>query len=288
LKPINLRKDPLWRIYAGLVEEAEDYVRHYKIPTRRFRASEIANCRRQIWYRLGGYIPFPKKPWLEMVGAAGDMGHDYVRYLANHYQFGLYGVEFEADHKQREMDNQACEYSVDGTKVTLSCRPDGFIKLGKRDAVLEIKTMTTFKFEKLQRAWKKGGNEGAIEWCLMEKPQFIWQGNQTSMIMEKNHVYLLCIDRNLNRIGLSTDGFGKPHTWEPLAGERTGGAVWEVEESDRQNILHKAADITHALRAGEPPAPEYVSSSTECSQCDFWIYCHGKKLGAEYPLKGLL
>ena len=291
MKPIELARDPVWRIYEGLAAEAEEKVRAYHRPARRFRASEISNCRRQIWYRLSGYVPFPKKPWLEMVGNSGDMHHDYYRHLANHYETGLSGITFGEDGQQDEAANVATEFEYDGSAFTLSCRLDGEQTLPDmpENAVLEVKTMTTYQFEAAQKAWAKDGTAGAIAWFQANKPSYLWQGNAAAMTVGKKSVYLLCIDRNLNRIGFSDRPLGgKPHTWDPLDGARAGGAVWEVEENDRLNILQKAADITKAIESGKPPTAEYVSSSTECGQCDFWIYCHGRKVGAKYPIAGVL
>lgn len=292
MKSIDLERDPIWKIYEGLAHESEHSVLNYTKQSRRFRASEIAGCRRKIWYRLGGFVPLPKYPWLEMVGAAGDLGHDYFRYLANHYEMGLGGITFDkATGKQEEIDNAWCDYDFNGQKFTLSCRPDGSMLLPEvpTDAVLEVKTVTSFAFDKAERAWKKGGNQGVIDHYLAEKPNFLWQGNQSAMILKKTHIYLLVIDRNLNRIGFGTEGFGKKHGWEPLAGKRAGGCVWELEESDKENILYKAAAITEALNGDvPPPAPEFLASSNECGQCDFFIYCHGKKKKMEYPIPGVV
>lgn len=288
MKPIDLERDPIYKIYDGLIAEAEDYVRNYQRPSRRIRASEISDCRRKIFYRLSGYIPFPKKPWLEMVASSGNLHHDYFRYLANFFEMGMTGVTFNDDGTQDELENQAKDYTYDGTTFTLSCRPDGLINLPVGEAIMEIKTMTTFKFEKIQSAWKKAGNGAALGFLQLEQPSYLWQGNQTALIMEKDHVYLLCIDRNLNRVGFSSGGFGRAHTWDPADDTRAGGVVWSVEDCDRENILAKAAHVTQCVDDGKAPPPDYNSSSTECGYCDFFIYCHGKKKGMEYPIPGVL
>jgi hypothetical protein len=288
LKPIDIGTDPIHRIYRGLVEEAEAEAKAHRKPALRFRASEITDCRRKIFYRLSGYVPFPRKPWLSLVAESGNLHHDYFRYLANHFEMGLKGVTFNEDGTQTELDNQAREFTYDGVTFTLSCRPDGLIDLPQGEAIMEVKTMTTFQFEKMQSAWKKAGNGGVIGYLELEKPSYLWQGNQTALIMERDYVYLMCIDRNLNRIGFSGSGFGKPHTWDAADDSRAGGAVWQVEDNDRENILAKAADVAQAVTDGKPPTAEYTASSTECGQCDFFIYCHGKKKGMEYPVKGVL
>lgn len=289
MKPIDVGRDPIWSIYEGLAKEAEAKVREHWKPSRRFRASEIHDCRRKIYYRLAGYVPMPQYQWLELVGASGDAHHDLFRYYAHHFDFPIEGIEMLEDgSRQRELDNMAKDFEYQGTKFTLSCRPDGLKTVENKEAVLEIKTMTGYRFDKFQTAWKKLGNGGLIETLKLEKPQYLWQGNQTAMIVEREYVYLVCIDRNLNRVGFSTNGFGKPSAWEPLAGDRAGGAFWQVEEDDRLNILSKAAEITQALDDGKPPEPEFVSSSDECKQCPFLVYCHGKKKGMEFPLKGVL
>jgi hypothetical protein len=269
----------VWRIYEGLTEEAEDAARHFRKGPRRFRASETADCRRKLWYRLAGFVPLPKQPWLSLVADSME-----------HFGIELTGVTFNLDGTQDEDKYAVRTFSMGGVQFDMSCRPDGFVRMQElpTPSVLEIKSMTTFKHTKAEAAFKKGGNEGVIQHLQLEKPQYIWQGNSTAMIKDASYVYLVLVDRNLNRIGLGTVGFGKPGTWDPLAGERTGGALWEVEDSDRQDILYKLAEVTQALSDGVPPVPEYISSSAECRQCDFFVYCHGRKTGMTYPLKGVL
>lgn len=288
MKPIDIGRDPINKIYDGLVAEAEAAVKAYKKPSFRFRASEITDCRRKIFYRLSGYVPFPRRPWLALVAESGNLHHDYFRYLANHFDMGLKGVTFNEDGSQDELENQAKEFTYDGVTFTLSCRPDGLIDLPQGEAILEVKTMTTFQYEKINSAWKKAGNGGVLGFLQLEKPSYLWQGNQTGLIMGRNYVYLMCIDRNLNRIGVSGVGFGKPHTWDEADNPRAGGATWEIEDHDRENILAKASSVAQHVVEGKPPVAEFTASSTECGQCDFFLYCHGKKKGLEYPVKGVL
>lgn len=289
MKPIDIGRDPIWKVYEGLAAEAEQDVRHYRKGPRRFRASETADCRRKLWYRLAGFIPEPKEPWLSLVSDSGNFHHDYARQLMDHYGMGLTGVTFNLDGTQDEDPYAVREFLVDDTRFAISCRPDGFIDIGLDEpAVLEIKSMTGYKHGKVEAAYKRGGNEAVLEYLREEKQSYIYQGTATAMIKEAKYVYLMLVDRNLNSLGLTTNRFGKPGTWTPLDGERVGGAVWQVEESDQEALLYKLADVTDALTEGEPPAPEYTASSNECKQCPFFVYCHGKKRNMEYPIKGVL
>lgn len=290
MKPINLREDPVWKIYRGLALESEAAVKNFKRSAKRFRASEVSNCRRQLWYRLGGFVPLPKYPWVELVADAGNMFHDYFRHIAKHFGIEITGLKFNDDGTQTEDKFEAREFTYDGSTFEISCRPDGYLQFEDLDGktVMEIKSMTTFKFDALQRAWRKGGMAGALEHVKTEHASYAWQGNATALIKDADNVLLVCIDRNLNRIGLNSRDFPKQGTWDPTGGERTSGAVWRVEEQDRGNILQKLSDVSKAIEAGTPPTPEYVDGSNECNQCPFWYACHGKRKNAVYPIPGVL
>jgi hypothetical protein len=288
VKLVKLETDPITKVYAGLAAEAEDSVRNYRRPARRFRASETADCRRKLWYRLAGFIPEPTQPWLSLVGDSGQFHHDYARHVGNHYGMGLTGFTEEGG-KQTEDPYVVRTFTYDGRTFDISARMDAGIDLGfDTPAVVEIKSMSQFDFQAVQQAFVSGGEEKVMEKLTEDHPNYQWQGNTTAMVREWKYVYLWCVGRSNNSLGLSDAGFGKAHEWAPLAGRHVGGAVWEVEDKDRENILQKLADVDRTLEDGTPPPPDYTDGSKPCNQCAFWVYCHGKKKRAKYPIAGVM
>lgn len=284
------RQDPVWKVYEKLAEDAEHNVRHFQKGAKRFRASEVADCRRKIWYRVGGFVPQPKEPWLELVADSGNMHHDYAREIGNWAGMGITGFEV-VDGKQVEDRYSSKVFQYDGQEFELSCRPDGYINIpletGPVRAIMEIKSMSAFAFNKAEGAFKKGP-QALMDLLLAEHTNYIWQGNVTAMIRDLEYVYLFCVGRSGNNFGFGQVGQLKPGTWDPLRGRRAGGLVWQLEDRDRENILAKLADISRALQEGKPPQADFADGSTQCGMCPFYVYCHGKKKKLPYPVEGVL
>ena len=162
MKVFDLGKnDPVWKVYQGLAADSEDAVRNFNRGAQRFRASEVADCRRKLYYRLGGFIPQPKPPWLELVADSGNIHHDYARQIGNHYGMGITGFTVEADGTQVEDRFASKVFEYDGTSFEMSCRADGYIpieipEVGTKNAVLEIKSMGQYPFQQAEGAFKKG------------------------------------------------------------------------------------------------------------------------------------
>ena len=291
MKAIKLQNDPIEKVYVGLAAEEVAKVKDYRRPPVRFRASEVSQCRRRIWYRLAGFRPTPDQPWLRLVAEAGGMYHDYVRYLCNHFGVGLTGFKQEGS-KQTEDKYIVGEFNYDGQDFKIAAQADAGIKLdvGGREieATVEIKSMSFFDYDKLNSAYKRGGEEAVLEKTKEIHINYLWQGIATALVKGIDHVYLLLVGRSGNNLGVSDSPVVPQGTWDPLAGTRRGGVVFEVEPDDRDNLLQKLADISRALEQGDPPAPDFVTGSTDCNQCGFWRLCHGKvKTKGLYPVPGV-
>jgi len=292
MKLIDLgRQDPVWAVYEGLAAEAEANVRAFRRSAKRFRASEVSDCKRKIWYRLGGFVPLPKEPWLELVSDSGNFHHDYARQIGTHYGMKMTGFTM-VDGKQEEEHYSSRVFTHDGATFELSCRPDGYIPIatpeGERKAIMEIKSMGQYAFQAAEGAFKKGP-EALMDHLLHKHPNYIWQGNVTAMIRELDYVYLLCLGRSGNNFGLGAVGSIRAGSWDPLRGRRAGGLVWQLEDSDRENILSKLATVSKALESGDPPPPDFSPGSSECDMCPFLYACpNGKLTKVKYPIPGVL
>ncbi len=290
MKTIKLETDPIEKLYAGLARDAEQEVFNYRKPPRRFRASEAADCRRKIWYRLAGFIPEPAPPWLSLVADSGNFHHDYSRKMANHYGVGFSGFTENAEGGLDEEPTTVAPVEYAGRSFDVSARADAGLDLGLRTlATVEIKSMSHFAYDKVSRAFQAGGEEKALDTVNADSPYYIWQGNATALAKGLDFVYLLLVNRSSNRIGLFSGETAKPHEWKPLEGRRSG-LVWEVETADKENVMAKFADIDAALEKGSPPQPDYADGATACNQCPFWYACWGakKKPKAEYPVPGVM
>lgn len=254
------RKDPCEIIYDAIYDDERASVINHKMPARRIRASEIADCPRKIWYRLSGFVPLPRSAYLELTAQAGNIYHDYVRNLLLFYGVPLEGVSESASGSITENDNKEETRVVDGVETTLVARSDGWIG----DAALEIKTAGLYKFKWMNEAFEKGGNAGALEYIQRKYPGYIWQGEASAHLNRKSKVYLLVVNRDNMQLG-----FYNPKTHE------RAGLTWDVEPAKVEAIWRKAAAVTKAVASGEAPPQAYNDGSDECKYCPFYNYCHG-------------
>jgi len=299
MKHVDLKQDPVNLIYEGLASQAEYDVRHFKSPVKRFRASEMANCSRQIAMRLAGYLPEPRPQFLGLVGAAGNMYHDFVRAVGRQHGMPIRGIEFKDGGKQDEGGVIVSRFDRKGVSFDISCRADGDIELELESgetvmAVLEIKSMNPRALYYMEKEFKVGGPLASFKYAQERKQHYTWQGNTTALLKKRDYVYLLLVDRGSAQIGLSTGGYPVPGTWDPTEAKRIGGAVWKVEPTDKTAIIDKATRITQIMQASKLPDPEYAPSSMQCKQCPFFYRCHGAEqrqangLSPRYPVEGVI
>jgi len=257
--------DPIQMIYNLRDEAGRNDVRNYRKPPIRFRASEVANCSRQIWYRLSGYIPAPRYGRSDDYGIDGDAHHDITRQLLAHYGVKLRGLEFNEDGTQVETNFLAKEYNVDGLNVTVASRCDGEIFLEEITdwALLEIKSAGYWKFKYLNDAFIEGGREGAINYMKEKRRPYYEQSTITADMHGNGHIYLLLKDRSDCGLGL----------YNPDTNEHTG-LLYPVDQDDLTTILRKLANIKRKVMDGTPPMPEHIASSSDCKYCPFKYLCH--------------
>lgn len=263
-------KDPVQAVYDDLDHQGLEEVRGHKRPVRRIRASEVANCARQIYYRLDGLRPAPRDGRSNMYGIAGDNDHDLTRALLMNVGVEVEGVVF-ADDGQQESETRVRTFKTTGPdgepiEVTLSSRADGVLPETPRGrCLLEIKGMGTWAYKYLREAYLKGGHDGALKRVFDKHRKYEWQMQTTMKLYGEEQAYLLVKERDSGTLGL----------YDEDTGVRTG-IYMESTEERWEKILKHAGYVTHCLAKEEPPIKEYSAGSIECKQCPFKYACHDK------------
>lgn len=275
--------DPTHKVYEGLAAEALDEVRNFTKPPVRIRASEAANCSRQIYYRLTGHLPTPFDPFVRLIGMDGDIAHDMSRQLLEHFGVLLDGVEKEITRT----------FTVDNVDFSVVARADGHISIDDPTgttvpvwALLEIKSMGGYAYKYLNDAFLYGGNDAVVERVRDKHKSYLQQCTTTAVLHDKEWIYLLVKDRSMSQLGLH----------DASNGRRSGGAVWKVDMELWDKLLKKFGRIAKAVQNGVPPRAEYADGSKECGQCPFLYLCHnatnrkerGLKPEVVYPIPGIL
>jgi CRISPR/Cas system-associated exonuclease Cas4 (RecB family) len=262
-------KDPVQAIYDDLDELGLDEVRGHKRPVQRIRASEVANCARQIYYRLTGLRPAPRDARGAMYGICGDNDHDLTRALMRNSGIKIEGVTFAVD-GQQESETRVALFDTTGPdgepiKIIFSSRADGVMPETPRGrCLLEIKGMGSWPYKYLREAFDKDGHEGALQRIYKKHRKYEWQMEVTMRLYDEEQAYLLVKERDSGTLGLYDD-----------TGKRTGVYMPSTEERWAE-ILKHAAYVQHCLNIEQPPIKEYSAGSTECKQCPFKYACHDK------------
>jgi len=283
---VNRIADPITKLYEGLDAESLDEVKHHRTPVMRFRASEMADCGRRIWYRLSGYLPTPDSAWLDLIGKEGNVLHDVVRHLCVHHDMPLSHFELKEDGTVQESPIMVKQFTYDDTDFTMSCRDDGHAELSVGMAALELKTLGFYYYKYLSEAYARDGDQGVLERIQAKHKNYVAQGNTTAMLHDLDWVYLLVVARENMTVGL----------YDKAKDRRTGGAIWRVTDEAKNKLLAKCARIQRHVTSGRPPIPEYLDGSKECGQCPFYYRCHGaarRKIQGEeptvvYPVPGIM
>jgi hypothetical protein len=257
-------KDPVQAVYDALTEKGVQEARNHESPPRRFRASEASNCVRQIYHRLNGDRPAPRKAPSKMVGMAGDVDHDMTRIIMMEAGVPVGGIKFHEDGSQEELlwYRETVEHAGETFEVTARC--DGLLQeTPQGPCLLEIKGMSGFAFDWLNKAFIKGGHAGALK-RIKEKHQSYYDQCHVSMAMAgMTTCYLLVKDRSSANLGLHN----------PETGERSGIYI-EFDPEHYNKILDRFAYVTRKLNEGKPPMPEKTPGSRECGWCEFRYRCH--------------
>lgn len=268
--PRRKPKDPCQQIYDGLREENIDEVRVHKTPAKRIRASEAANCPRQIYYRLSGVRPAPRSADSSMYGIGGDIDHDICRQMLNHFGVPVEGVTFHKDGNVEEDGTLIRSFPVHGpdgeiTEVTFSARGDGILPETPRGrCLLEIKGIGFWDNKYLCQEFTRDGHAGALNRIHKKRLSYEWQCEITMRLFEEEQTYLMIRDRSGAGMGVCN----------PITGERSG--LYIKRDDERwQEILKTAAYIFRRLEQKKPPTAVYPAGASECGWCPFHYLCHG-------------
>lgn len=265
-------KDPVQALYDSLDEEGIEGARAHTAPPRRFRASEASKCVRETWYRLSGCRPAPRQARNFIYGINGDADHDITRQLMNHHGVRVGGVTFDPETGEAvEHMSVRKEFEVEQAgrtiPIEMACRADGELETPRGSAVLEIKGMGYYPYDWLNKAFVKGGHDGALKRIHDKHKSYVWQTQVTMALTGHKLCYLLVKDRSTGTLGLHN----------PETGERSGIYI-EFDPELFEQIKQRFALIKRKLQDGEPPMPEFADGSNECSWCPFYYMCHGAQV----------
>lgn len=267
---MDLKKDPIQHLYDSMTEMQLEKARaHYK-PSTRFRASESANCMRQIWHRLRGDRPAPRDAMGMMYGILGDIDHDITRDLLNQVGVNIGHVTYAGNGApgvetlQEQKDYKVKLASGKEVDIVVSGRADGSLNTPKGRALLEIKGIGAFAYKWMNKAFEEGGQKGVLDYIKEKRPS--WYGQmQTSMaIFGYDLCYLVVKDRSTGTLGFVNEE----------TGERAGAYV-VFDPAYFHNTLQRFGFVKSRLGAEEGPKPEFAAKSKECGFCDFRWLCHG-------------
>lgn len=268
---MDLKKDPIQHLYDMMTENQIDKVRtHYK-PSARFRASESADCMRKIWHRLRGDKPAPRSAEGMMYGIIGDIDHDITRDLLNQSGCTVGHVEYDGDGAPgRETLQGRRIYTVDlngkDIEVEVSARADGSLNTPKGRALLEIKGISAWAYDWMNKAFINGGHQGVVDYIKEKRPGWYSQMQVSMALFGYDICYLIVKDRSSGTLG-----FRNPET-----GERSG-AYFQFDPDFFRQTLQRFAFVKSKLGAPDDqgPRPEFAAKSKECGFCDWRWRCHG-------------
>jgi CRISPR/Cas system-associated exonuclease Cas4 (RecB family) len=268
--------DPIKKMYLARDEDGRHAIRRYRKPPLRFRASELSDCKRRLWYRLSGFLPAPRTGFQEDWSVDGDIHHDMVRQTMLHWGIEMRGITQEnAEGETVEDPYVTKEFTHDGTSFTISSRQDGWVYHEDYGWLMtEIKSVGHWPHHYMVKAYDEGGAEGFRQYIAEKKPGYLYQMTAGMVLQDEERAYLLLKDRSNSHIGIHLPD-----------GEVVGGVVFEYDDEIWKRIQRRCVAVKRAVMAGEPPMPEHTPGSKECGYCPFYYLCHGadkrRKAGLE-------
>lgn len=257
-------KDPAQALYDVMDEKGLEAARNHSAPPRRFRASEASNCVRQIYHRLNGDRPAPRNGKSNMYGVCGDVDHDLTRALMVEHDVPVGGIDFKDDGSQEELLFYRKTYTHAGATFEVTARCDGTVpNTPHGPCLLEIKGMSGFAYDWLNKAFIKDGHAGALERVKKKHQSYYDQCHVSMALAGYERCYLLVKDRSSGTIGLHN----------PDTNERSGIYI-DFDPVHFVKILDRFAYISRKLEDGAPPMPEKTPGSRECGWCEFRYRCH--------------
>lgn len=280
--------NPVQKIYEYLEEKEAARSARPRTDQVRFRPSELGGCWREIYYRLAGYEPRPIDGRTALLFGDGDLHHDSIRKLMLAAGVELGDLTFSADGSVEEtgsvMRTLVVPFGGKDYEVLISGRMDGSVRTEHGMDLLEIKSVGTWKFQKFQNAFLKGG-EKAIMKLLRDdvkaragaRPnprhanrRFWFQFQATMIAADRSAMYVVFKNRDTGEIGF-LDEEGARHGFRVVA-----------DEGVQSEILARCARVLKALDEKRPPSQEFMDGTTPCNMCSFYQHCWGAmKKGAE-------
>lgn len=256
--------DPAALLSAALAAKALSDAMHGG-GSNRYRASEADSCRRQIWYRVSGHLPWPENPNKGMANVVGTALHDVTRAMFNVHGIEIDGLEYADDYTIEEQDNT--QVQVDD--IILSSRADG--RLGDK-ALLEVKTTNEWTFKALEKVYQEDGNAAAVAKIRASYPYYYAQTQITAGMLGMPWIYLLVVVRDNLRIGLA-DRKGIRHC-----------IVYPFDQAEYDKQVKRFKSVDRARISGKVPEPDYEPGSKGCAFCKFRYLCpSGDLYGEVHP-----
>ncbi len=270
--------DPIKKTYLARDEDGREAMRNYRKPPVRFRASELAQCKRRLWYRLSGYLPKPRTGFQEDWSVDGDIHHDQVRQTLLYWGVALSGITQDEGGETHENKYTVQEFEHDGVRFKISSRQDGWIEHPDYDdhIMMEIKSVGHWPYHYMVKAYDEGfgpqgfsgsdrltGEDGFRYYIYEKRSDFVYQINAGMAMHGDKHTYLVLKDRSNSHIGI--------HLPE---GGSVGGVVFDYDQKVFDKIMRRCAAVQRAVTAGEPPMPEHPQGHKECKMCSYYYACH--------------
>jgi len=260
--------DPIKQMYANRDAVARDKASRHSRPPQRFRASEVHDCARKIYYRLSGYAPAPRYAIDDDYGIDGDMQHDVVRWLMSQWGVALQGLDVDEAGKIKEQASRIKSFAVDDLAFDVTGRIDGEIKVDDEWMLLEIKSVGYWPYKYMQDAFIAGGEAALTERIMSSSASagYIDQMHVCMAIYGMRKGYLLVKDRSGCKTGVHNT----------KTGDCVGGMVVEWDQERWDTILKRLHMIRIKVNTGVPPLAGFPPGSDDCKlRCPFVYLCHG-------------
>lgn len=300
--------DPIVQMYEARDELGREQRRHYKPPAKRFRASELSDCKRRIYYRHSGYVPAPDTGFQMDWSVDGDIHHDITRQIMLQHGVRLAGITVNDDGTTDEDQFVSYDFDVQGLTLPVSTRQDGWIWHDDYGWMLmEIKSVGHWKYNYQMKAYESGytdangvehgpGHDALLAYMHDKYKNYIYQihaGLAIARARGEKHLpfdpsegytldraYLVIKDRSNCHIGYHSETQGL-----------LGGVIVPFQDEIWEKVLQRLYVTRRGIAEGTPPRPGYTPGSYECKICPYRYACHdamkrkqeGKKPHVVYP-----